>query len=202
MLASKTVDLMLESGSLPQETANAAARVALAYGDFLSNVISDNAHAAANGLKVVDAFSSPDGREGDCSARVKTFPTDLTQGQVDRAVSRVLTLSRLAGRVSRLASRDEDMPKLERSVRASLAQLGTLDADLWQVWTTSAKAHLSGEDAAILDADGFAWTASRKGYATTIRYDETAQNYSRNGKSYTQGMDAMAYVSERDMLDD
>lgn len=200
MLASQTIELHEDRISdLPQATVNAAARIAVEYADFCRSVIRDNKHAQAHGLKIVDAYVNPDGREGDGSAKVKTYPTTLRLSDVDVAERRVMRLALLAGRVAQLASRDDDMPRVEGAVRSALAQLGTLDTDLWHAWVKSEKAHLSGPEAAILDVEGFAWTASRKGYVTEIRYREDAQAYTRQGKHYVQGMDASAYLSERDM---
>ena len=198
MLASSTPDLMLadDAASLPWESVNAAARVADAFLRFAETVIADNLHAKRHGLKIVDAYVNPDGREGDGSAKVKTYPTDLIVPEVFEAAQRVKTLARLAARCDR-----DDIPTVDKAARAALAALSMLDADLWGAWVASEKAHMSGPEAAILEIDGFAWTASRKGHSTVIRNDDTAQNYSKAHKASHAYLSADGYVSEDDMID-
>lgn len=198
MFASQSQDLMIaEDGqSYPWEALNAGARVAEAFLRFAETVIADNLHARRHGLTIVNAYSNPDGREGDGSTKVKTYPTDLIVPEVFEAASKVKTLARLGAR-----AHADDMPKIEAAQRAALAALGTLDTDLWSAWVASEKAHMPGPEAAILEVEGFAWTTSHKGHCTEIRYRDDAQSYTRQGKHYTRDMTPTAYVSEDDMID-
>jgi hypothetical protein len=195
MLAQNTPDLMIATNSLAHEPVNACVRVALAYQDFCRAVVRDN-REAANGKKLIDAYVNPDGREGDGTAKVKTYPTEILPCDVRQIVESLRTLSRLAHRVRA----DVDMmATVERAARVQMARLANLDRDLWNAWTTSEKAHMGGADAAILDIDGFAWTASRKGHTTEIRYSETAQGHDKAHKSAHYYMHAAGSVSERDI---
>lgn len=197
MLASATPDLHEpQMTDLPHATCNAGARVADAFLRFAQTVIADNLHARQHGLKIVDAYVNPDGREGDGSAKVKTFPTDLIVPTVFEAVERVKVLARLAARASA-----DDQPTIERAMRASMAKLASLDSELWSAWVASEKAHMSGPDAAILEIDGFAWSSSRKGHSTVIRNDDSAQGYTRQHKASHAYLSTDGYVSEDDMID-
>lgn len=195
MLAQDTPDLMIARNSLSHEPVNACVRVALAYSDFVRAVVRDN-REALSGKVLIDAYTNPNGREGDGTRKVKTFPTDVRPCDVRQIVESLRTLSRLAHRVRS----DQDLlDTVERSARAQMSKLAMLDRSLWDAWTQSEKAHMGGADAAILDVDGFAWTSSRKGHSTTIRYDESAQGHDRAHKSAHAYMGSSAYVSERDV---
>lgn len=196
MFASDTPDMMHEQDSLPHEAANAAARVALKFADFLTAVADDNAQAATEGWTLVDATGN--GYEGN-GHKVRTYVSDVTRPQIARALARVMTLARLAGRVSALASRDEDMPAIDAAMRASLARMSNLDRTLWDVFASEGKQHMSGVEQGIMDIDGFAWTSSRKGHTTEIRYSETAEKGMRAYKALHANAAPSAYVSERDL---
>lgn len=200
MLASSAPDLHDDMiTDLPHAAVNATLRCAIGFDRFVSAVIADNRHASQHGLTVIDAYSSPNGREGDCSAKIKTFPTTATRADYAPLIGRIRTLAVLAGRVTKLASCDDDMPVIDRAARATFAQMSMIDGDLWRAFVASEKAHLDGPAAAILDTDGFAWTASRKGHATTIRNDASATNYVKSHKSSHYYLDGGASLSERDM---
>lgn len=189
-------DSMIEADSLPWEAVNACIRVAVSYSDFLRAVVRDNVHAAAKGLFVIDAYVNPDGREADGSKKCKTYPTDVAPVDAKRLVRSLRTLGTLAARVCTDA---EALETVERAATARLAELANLDRSLWGAWTTSEKAHLSGHEAALLDIDGTAWTKSRKGHVTEIRYRDDAQAFTRAAKT-DQGYIQTHSFSERDLL--
>lgn len=188
-----------QATSLKHERANLHAMIAIEFGDFAVQVIRDNAHATANGLHIVDAYSNPNGREGDGTSKVKTYPTNLRTISVDRAVSNVRTLARLAARVR---SDEAMLDTVNSATEAAVAKLATLDPSLWSAWVASEKAHLDGPTAALLDVDGFGWAQGKgkvdKGYSTRIREEGTRIAKNRSEHAYTE---QTAYLSEDDMID-
>lgn len=198
MSAQNVADLMLapDGQSQRQETVNACVRVALAFQDFARAVVRDN-REAANGKTLIDAYVNPNGREGDGTSKVKTYPTEIRPVDVREIVSSLRTLGRLAHRVR---TDDDMLAKVDRAARVHMARLANLDRALWDAWTGCEKSHMPADEAAVLDIDGFAWTASHKGHTTTIRYNETAQRHDRAHKSAHAYMAQNAYLSERDML--
>lgn len=185
---------------LPHASVNATLRVSMGFERFCQSIIADNDHAARNGLTLIDASVNPDGREGDCSKRIKSYVTSARSGSYSRIMARIRTLAILAGRVSALESADDDMPIIEGAIRESFARMTRIDSNLWHVFVASEKQHIAGPDAAILEIDGGAWSGSAKGHSTTIRYNETADNYLRSHKSSHRYLNnGGASVSERDI---
>lgn len=180
-----------EETDLPHGTVNAYLRVAYGYERFATAVIRDNAHAARNGWQVKDCYSNPNARES--GEQVKTYPTALIVPEVSEVTRAMRTLAMLAARVHA-----DDIPTVERAMRAKLAQLGNLDRDLWGAWIDHEKAHMGALEASLLEVDGFAWTDSRKGHGTEIRYSESAEAGMRAYKSLHTGAVPTAYLSERD----
>lgn len=192
--------------SLPHERANLHAMIAVEFGDFAEQVARDNLHALENGLHIVDAYLNPNGREGDGTAKVKTYPVGTSVlrvrvfGHAIQSYTRsVVILARLAARVR---SDDDMLDRVNKATEAAVAKLATLDNDLWRAWVTSEKAHLDGPTAALLDVDGFGWAQGKgavdKGYSTRIREQGTRIAKNRSEHAYTE---QTAYLSEDDMID-
>ncbi len=190
MLASQAQDHMTtDQASAAWAACNGAVRVGLTFADFLHAVITDNGYVARNGLQLVNAQDSPDGRENE--SRVKTYVTSATHEDVNARMERIRLLARLAARTS-----DEDMPKVERAMRAAMAALSNVDRNLWDVFASQGKQLLTGVDAGVLDIDGSAWTSSLKGRDASLRHT----GYTGANRNSHQYVATNAYVSERDLI--
>jgi hypothetical protein len=181
-----------DSTDLPHGTVNAMLRVGYGFERFALAVIRDNLHARKNGWTLKNAYLNPDAREK--GEQVKTYPTEIIAPDVAEITRGMRTLAVLAARVHA-----DDVPTIERAMRAKLAALGNLDRDLWTAWVTHEKAHLDSVAASVLETDGFAWTDSRKGHGTEIRYNDSAEKGMRAYKALHSGAAPTAYLSERDM---
>lgn len=198
MLASQTHTLHTDAADdLVNASANALFRVAFGFERFVSSVIADNLHAADAGVVILDALEPGDVRE--TASRMKVIPTDARMSDFAPIMSKLHTLAVLAGRVSKLESADDDMPRIVSAMQVEMSKLARVDFDLWDAFASSGKSHLTGPDAAILETSGFAWTASRKGHTTTVRYDASAERYIRSHKASHAYLPASGSLSERDI---
>lgn len=189
-MSTSTVDLMTAHSDLPQGECNMRLRIATSFERFASAIIADNDYCRANGVKMIEP-----GTGNDSKNQLQVFETTLSIGRLTTTVERVRVLARLAARVS-----TDDIGTVERACEAALAQVKLLDANLWAHFESEGAQHLGGVEAAQLETDGFAWTASQKGHATEIRYREDVAPNEAAHKSTHAYLAQTAYLSERDML--
>jgi len=187
-----TLTAATDATDLPHGLCNAMLRVAWGFERFALAVIRDNAFAARNGWQIKNAYTRPNAREHE--GQIKSYPTTVIAPEVAEITRGMRTLAILAARIDA-----EQVPTVETAMRAKLAQLGNLDRDLWNAWIGHEKAHMPSVDASLLEIDGYAWTASRKGHGTEIRYSESADKGMRAYKSLHAGATPTAFLSERDM---
>lgn len=174
---------------LPHATLNRSAREAAGFANFCEAILSDLAHIEAHGLTRVEPGSGNDSKN-----QLQCYATDISARELASRVERVFTLARLGSKVH-----EDDLPKIEAAMRASMAALRTLDADLWAHFSAQGSQLLTGPEAAQVETDGYAWSSSNKGHSTVIRHDKTAQANERSHKSTHRYLSGGAYLSERDM---
>ena len=214
----------------PTSTHNELLRVAFGFERFVTACIDDMAASQDLNLPLIDLSNGGKGNEfhggqiklaGRHDAygpgldevvmrAIKTYTTHVTRDDMRPIMRAVSAYCALAGRVSKIRARNgaafnarkRDMAKVESAMRASLAQLASLDSKLWHVYTSEkGKQHLSGIAAASLEVDGHAWADGKvcKGQTEGTRRDASAQAFIRNGKSFHSYVAATGSVSERDM---
>jgi hypothetical protein len=92
-------------------------------------------------------------------------------------IERIAEAAARTGDLDREAQADLILDALRAQAEDALLDLREVAGDsLWDAWLTNeGKSHLDGLTAAKRANRGTAWTRSRKGYATTIRNDDSAE---------------------------
>ncbi len=127
----------------------------------------------------------------------------------ERLTDSIVAYARIGGLLARNApkngpeynARKSGIAACEQRAMDALATLSELDADMWHVWCKDeGKAYLNGPEAALLDIDGHGQTTGSvdKGDSARIRNDETAEAFTKNGRSEQSGAIPTGSFSTRD----
>lgn len=186
----------LRADSMPHALANACALIADDFSSFALEVI-ENARGAVReaietGARIECASKRPSGRGRPPKGIIFAYMPDADPKDIRMRAKAVLTAARIAGMVR---FDEEAVEVANRSARAKLAALFTVDPLLYSIYVQQGKAHLTGPSAALLDIDGTAWTKSLKGHDASMR----ASGYVGANRSEHQYHATNAYLSEQDI---
>jgi len=164
------------------------------FADFLAQCVRDTNQANITGVRLVDAFANPDGRErGDA---LKTFPLDVAVSTIERARKDAVALAVKAGRIARLremstgdrrAQCDAVLTGYAAEITRKFEALCETHEGHWDAYNRSdGKAHVSGSEQAELGIDESSWTKSRKGRSATLRNEQNREirDNNRSGADY------------------